>query len=296
MIHRLNVAAARLRLPRISPVRLLVRLAVIGIVLGAASIGWAFFTGTAGTSAPFGIGTIDAQASACSSWSASASTLAPGSLATASVDDSGCPFALTLGIPRGDVGATGPAGPAGPAGADSTVPGPTGPAGPAGPAGANGVSVTATAEPVGINCTAPGGGSRFVVGATGTPVFACNGATGAQGIQGPKGDQGIQGQTGATGSTGPVGPQGPAGTNGVSGYEIKTATSASGASGSVTTPACSTGKKVIGGGARIDGSFASGRIMYESFPDTTAQTWKASFAGGSGTTTITAWAICAVMS
>lgn len=74
--------------------------------------------------------------------SATATTLAPGSAATASYDSG----VITLGIPqgaKGDTGATGPAGPAGSQGpkgdkGDKGDTGDTGPAGPAGPAGSQG--------------------------------------------------------------------------------------------------------------------------------------------------------------
>lgn len=71
--------------------------------------------------------------------SATATTLAPGSTATASYDSG----VITLGIPqgaKGDTGATGPAGPAGSQGpkGDKGDTGDTGPAGPAGPTGSQG--------------------------------------------------------------------------------------------------------------------------------------------------------------
>lgn len=71
--------------------------------------------------------------------SATATTLAPGSAATASYDSG----VITLGIPqgaKGDTGATGPAGPAGSQGpkGDKGDTGDTGPAGPAGPTGSQG--------------------------------------------------------------------------------------------------------------------------------------------------------------
>jgi hypothetical protein len=64
--------------------------------------------------------------------SASATTLAPGTVATVSVTEpSPNEFVFAFGIPRGDVGATGPQGPQGPAGPQ----GPQGIQGPQGPSG-----------------------------------------------------------------------------------------------------------------------------------------------------------------
>ncbi len=124
------------------------------------------------------------------------------------------------GAPALEKGAPGPAGPQGLQGA----PGPAGPQGPIGligPMGATG--------PMGL----PG------------PV-------------GPAGPQGLQGPQGLPGAAGPMGPAGPAG--GLSGYEIvpnpndPNAPSpyhtflAGPTNPSPYTQACSTGKKVIGGG------------------------------------------------
>lgn len=90
--------------------------------------------------------------------SATATTLSPGSSATASYDPTPC--SLTLGIPTGATGATGPAGPTGatgPAGATGAT-GATGPQGPAGANGTNGVSgltmVTAS-SPAGASGVVP---------------------------------------------------------------------------------------------------------------------------------------------
>lgn len=65
---------------------------------------------------------------------ATASTLAEGQSATASVSVTGGEFAFSFGIPRGATGATGPKGDTGPQGPQGAQ-GPTGPQGPAGPAG-----------------------------------------------------------------------------------------------------------------------------------------------------------------
>ena len=138
---------------------------------------------------------------------ASATTLAAGSSATASVSASGTNenmvYNFSFGIPRGNTGATGamgPTGPTGPTGARGIqgVVGPTGPTGPTGPQGVQGV--------------------RGLTGPTGpTGPQGIQGVRGLTGPTGPTGPQGIQGNTGGTGARGPTGPTGPTGARGVQG-------------------------------------------------------------------------------
>lgn len=119
----------------------------------------AFFTATGS-----GTGTFVAPAIAsggCSSATASASTLSPGSNATASVDSSSCPWAFSFGVPAGATGATGPQGPAGPQGPQGAT-GATGPAGATGAAGAPG----ATGPPGPAGAQGPAGPSYLIGGIT----------------------------------------------------------------------------------------------------------------------------------
>ena len=126
---------------------------------------------------------------------AEAETLPEGSDATASYDNG----VLTLGIPKGDTGATGPQGPQGPQG----IQGPQGERGATGPQGETGA--TGPQGPQGIQ--------------------GPQGETGPQGATGPQGPQGIQGEQGPQGIQGETGPQGPKGDTGeVSLEELEDAT------------------------------------------------------------------------
>jgi hypothetical protein len=132
------------------------------------------------------------------------------------------------------IGAAGPQGPTGPQG-------PQGVAGPVGPTGAQGAQ----------GATGPAGatGPQGAKGATGPA-----GATGPQGAPGLNGAQGPQGPVGPQGATGATGAQGP---SGISGYEIVSQTTKSvtlAAAGGFQTfyVSCPAGKKVLGGGNRLD--------------------------------------------
>ena len=131
---------------------------------------------------------------------ATASTLAEGQSATASVSVSGGEFAFSFGIPRGATGATGPQGETGPQGPDGE-PGPQGPKGDKGDTGPQGER--GTQGPVGPQGETGSQGPR--------------GLQGVKGDTGPQGPQGIQGVKGDTGATGPQGPQGERGEQGVQG-------------------------------------------------------------------------------
>lgn len=135
----------------------------------------------------------EAAAALLTGASATATTLSPGSEATASYSEG----VFTFGIPQGARGETGATGATGPQGER----GPQGIQGERGPTGATGAT----------GATGPAGpqGERGERGETG--------ATGATGPAGPQGEQGPKGDTGATGSTGPAGPTGPQGPTGATG-------------------------------------------------------------------------------
>jgi len=115
--------------------------------------------------------------------SAQASTLPPGSPATATASGPAGNQLITFGVPQGATG---------PTGAASTVPGPTGPTGATGNTGGTGPT-----------------GGQGDTGATG--------ATGSTGGLGPTGATGGTGPTGPTGGTGPTGPTGGTGSTGATG-------------------------------------------------------------------------------
>jgi hypothetical protein len=73
---------------------------------------------------------------------------------------------------------------------------------------------------------------------------------------------------GPTGARGPQGPPGPAGTAGVAALERRDVlTPTSSANVKTISAVCPTGKKVIGGGARVTGTGASRVSINEAFPD-----------------------------
>ena len=125
--------------------------------------------------------------------------------------------------------------------------------------------------------------------------------TGPVGPQGPAGPAGPQGDTGASGETGATGPQGPAGIDGVSGYEVQIGScfSVDGSGCRAFTPFCSTGKKVLGGGADLAPSF-SNTYLTSSNPNISFPRWEAAFsrvtAQPSQPTILTVWALCATVS
>lgn len=116
---------------------------------------------------------------------AEAVTLAPGSLATASVELDGGVLNLTLGLPEGKKGDKGDKGDRGEQGIQGVV-GERGPQGIQGPVGDTG--------PVGAQGAQGDKGDKGDKGDTG--------AQGIQGIQGPKGDTGAKGDKGDKGDTG----------------------------------------------------------------------------------------------
>jgi hypothetical protein len=73
------------------------------------------------------------------------------------------------------------------------------------------------------------------------------------------------GPTGARGPQGPAGPAGPAGIAALERRDIVTPTNS--AAIKTTSAVCPTGKKVIGGGARVTGAGAGKISIVEAFPD-----------------------------
>jgi hypothetical protein len=98
------------------------------------------------------------------------------------------------------------------------------------------------------------------------------------------------------GPTGPQGPAGPAGPPGLSAVERVAVTSASNTTTSKSASiACPAGKRLVGGGARVDGAAAAPVALQSSFPDNdnvyraTAREITATVANWS----LTVFAICA---
>ena len=137
--------------------------------------------------------------------SAQATTLEPGSQATASVENQ----VLTIGVPKGDKG-------------DKGDPGEKGEKGDTGDAGAPGAAATIA---VGSVSTLPAGSEATVenAGTGSAAVLAFGIPRGDVGEQGPKGDKGDTGEQGEVGPQGPkgdpgdTGPQGPKGDPGDTG-------------------------------------------------------------------------------
>ena len=97
------------------------------------------------------------------------------------------------------------------------------------------------------------------------------------------------------GPAGPTGPAGPAGPPGVSGVERVEATSASNSVATKTqTIACPTGKRLLGGGARLNPSLVGVGIA-QSFPDNdnVYRVTAREFAAQGGGWSVTAFAVCA---
>jgi hypothetical protein len=118
------------------------------------------------------------------------------------------------------------------------------------------------------------------------------GPQGPAGLAGPQGAQGPLGPAGPAGAAGPLGPQGPTGSAGISGYEVVTVEvqNAFGNMGEIVQAHCPAGKKVIGGGYKVDPMV--GRVQ-RNFPDDD-NTWYVWIDNLGGNTPIVgAYAICA---
>lgn len=76
--------------------------------------------------------------------------------------------------------------------------------------------------------------------------------------------------------TGPQGPPGPTGPAGISGLQRFDAATGSGSAASKTVVVtCPSGKRVVGGGARVIGSGADRTSIVENFPDSDGNKWNA---------------------
>ena len=93
------------------------------------------------------------------------------------------------------------------------------------------------------------------------------GPRGKTGPRGKKGDTGATGPTGPVGATGPQGPQGARGAVGVGDYEIVRVESiVSTNTTRKATADCPAGKRVLGGGADIDGTQNDGAPLSDIIP------------------------------
>jgi len=194
--------------------------------------------------------------------------------------------------PAGATGADGATGPAGATGADGTTgpAGATGADGTTGPAGADGA--TGPAGAAGADGTT---GSAGADGATG--LAGADGADGTTGPAGADGATGLAGADGADGTTGPAGATGPTGAAGVVGLDVVTFTSPSNSSNKSTSATCPSGKKVTGGGYRIEGDKDAVKVLVvrASFPSA-ADTWTVRVLEGMNTPgawSVTVSAVCA---
>ena len=109
----------------------------------------------------------------------------------------------------------------------------------------------------------------------------------------PHGPQGPQGPAGAQGPAGPAGPPG------VTGLERRdTSTSTDSSSSKSVSATCPSGKRVVGGGARVTGAGAGEVSITESFPDSDGTKWNAvavEVNATAATWQLTAYALCATV-
>lgn len=98
---------------------------------------------------------------------------------------------------------------------------------------------------------------------------------------------------------GPVGPQGPVGPPGISGLQRFDVVSASNSSSSKTAIAsCPSGKRPVGGGARVIGNGANAVSIIENFPDSDNVHWNAKASevvATAQTWQLQAYALCATV-
>ena len=91
-----------------------------------------------------------------------------------------------------------------------------------------------------------------------------------------KSGQLLAGPAGPAGPPGPRGQKGAQGPPGISGLERKDVSSPSSGSDSKSVVAvCPSGKRVVGGGARVTGSGAAKVSILENFPDSDGDKWNA---------------------
>jgi Collagen triple helix repeat (20 copies) len=120
------------------------------------------------------------------------------------------------------------------------------------------------------------------------------GPAGAPGAPGPTGPAGTAGAVGATGPTGPVGP------TGLTLYEQqKSETSNNSDSPKSTNASCTSGKKVLGGGATVEGDDEDQVTIVRSRPSSDGTGWEAKAEEVTAVGTdwkLTAYALCAKVS
>jgi hypothetical protein len=81
---------------------------------------------------------------------------------------------------------------------------------------------------------------------------------------------------GPAGPAGPQGPPGPKGSPGVSGLQrVDASTSSSSANSQSVVATCPSGKRIVGGGARVTGNGANKVSINENFPDSDGNKWNA---------------------
>ncbi len=99
---------------------------------------------------------------------------------------------------------------------------------------------------------------------------------------------------------GPTGPQGPTGPPGISGLQrLDVATPSSNSNSKTVIVTCPTGKKVVGGGARVIGNGAGVVSIIENFPDSDGVHWNAKaneVVATALTWQLQAYALCATVS
>ena len=144
----------------------------------------------------------------------------------------------------------------------------------------------------GIGVALSSDGTTVLVGAISDNSLAgdawvfTSGIPGIKGTTGGKGASGLKGSTGLQGATGSVGPTGSLSSTG---YERLTNT-ASGTDTVVASVSCTSGKKVIGGGASAGGTGASLVTNYP--PDTSSWTGSATTSVSGGAVSVSVYAIC----
>jgi hypothetical protein len=123
-------------------------------------------------------------------------------------------------------------------------------------------------------------------------------SVGQVGPKGEKGDSGERGEKGAKGDKGATGAPGPAGPPGTSGYQVVQAVSGPLAKTVYTTvtATCPGGKKVVGGGAFVNGVAPNGQAasLIDSRPAGSNNAWEATMANPLKlSSNLVAYAICA---
>jgi len=125
------------------------------------------------------------------------------------------------------------------------------------------------------------------------------GVPGLQGEAGADGDPGIQGEPGADGIDGQTGPAGPAGPAGIVSIVQRTASvtiTNTAFPGDFVLVSCLAGELLTGGGYTLDppANDPVETIMLHNFPEpNTPNTWAVRAFGGTGSTVMTGYALCA---